>query len=121
MLWILFSLLSALCYATEGVVNKYLLSKLIKKPIILLMVISVLGFFISVVIYFFNGFSKMSNLNLALALFAGIIYTFASWFYFEAIKIEEISRVVPLIFLNPLFIALLSFIFLNELFTYVKY
>ena len=42
-------------------------------------------------------------------------------FYFKAVKIEEVSRVVPLFKLSPLFILIFATIFLGEVFTPITY
>jgi len=42
-------------------------------------------------------------------------------FYFKAIKIEEISRVVPLLSFSPLFVLIFDAIFLGEVFTSLQY
>jgi len=44
-----------------------------------------------------------------------------SIFYFQALKIEEASRIIPLYSLSPLFILILAKCFLDEVLTPVKY
>jgi len=56
-----------------------------------------------------------------LAFVTGILYILSMLFYFKAVKIEEISRVVPLFYLTSLFVSILAAVFLGEIFTPVKY
>jgi len=44
-----------------------------------------------------------------------------NFFYFKAVKIEEISRIIPFFYLSPLFILILASIFLGEIFAPIKY
>ena len=121
MSWILFSILAAIVWAIVNTVDKYILTKLVRKPVIPLMILGVIGLFASFFVYLFHGFSYLSYFNIALAFVAGIFYIMAILFYFKAVKIEEISRVVPLFYLTPLFVSILAAIFLGEIFTPIKY
>lgn len=121
MSWILFSILAALIGAIVNVVDKYILTKWIRKPIVPVMILGIVGLLSSLVIYLFYGFSYLSYFNILISFVAGILYILAVIFYFKAVKIEEVSRVVPLFFLSPLFILLLAALFLGEIFTLTKY
>jgi drug/metabolite transporter (DMT)-like permease len=121
MSWILFSILAALVWAAVNLVDKYILTKWIKKPIVPVMVLGVIGLTASFAVYLIKGFAALSHFNLFLALIAGIFYIFVILFYFKAVKIEEISRIVPLFYLSPVFVLILAMIFLKEFFDPVKY
>jgi len=121
MLWILFSILAALVWAIVSIVDKYIFTKWIRKPVIPLMILGVIGLVASFFVYLFHGFSYLSYFNIALAFVAGILYVIGILFYFKAVKIEEISRVIPLLYLSSLFVSILAAIFLGEIFTPIKY
>jgi drug/metabolite transporter (DMT)-like permease len=55
------------------------------------------------------------------ALIVGLLPPFAFWFYSKALLVEEISRIITLFQLIPVFVAFLSVIFLNELLGPQKY
>lgn len=55
------------------------------------------------------------------AMLVGLMPLFAFWFYSKALMIEEISRITPLFQFVPIFVALLSVIFLNEILTAQRY
>jgi len=63
----------------------------------------------------------LSGLNIFLGILAGIFEVLSFLFYYKAVKIEEISRVVPLYYLMNFFILIFAFIFFKETFTFVKY
>ena len=72
MSWILFSILAALVWGVVNLVDKYILTKWIKKPIVPVMVLGVIGLTASFAVYFIKGFAALSYFNLFLALIAGI-------------------------------------------------
>ena len=121
MSWILFSILSAAVWAIVNTVDKYVLTKLVKKPVVPLMIFGIIGLIASFFVHLFHGFSYLSYFNIALAFVAGILYVIGILFYFKAVKIEEISRVIPLLYLSSLFVSILAAIFLGEIFTPIKY
>lgn len=121
MSWVLFSLLAAFTWAIVNTVDKYVLTKWVRKPIVPVMILGVVGLVASIAVYLIHGFSRLSYTNILLAFIAGVFYLLMSLFYFKAVKIEEISRVVPLFHLTPLFILILASIFLGEFFAPVKY
>lgn len=121
MSWILFSILAALTWAIVDIVDKFTVSKWTKKPAVPVIILGLVSLIIGFLTYVFRGFPPLSQLNISLAFVAGIFYVLVSFFYFKSVKIEEISRVVPLLYITPLFVAPLAAIFLGEMFTLIKY
>lgn len=121
MLWVIFSILAALCWAIVNTVDKYIITKWVKTPIVPLVVMGFIDIIVAVLIFALKGFSELSYFYILLTLLAGGIYVGASFVYFKAIKKDEISRLVPLYQLEPLFVLLLATIFLGEFFIPLKY
>ena len=121
MSWILFSILAAVCWSVVNVVDKYILTKWVKEPIVPVMILGFVGLMSSFIIFFINGFVQLSYYHILLAIIGGVFYMFMNILYFKAVKIEEISRVIPLFYLTPLFVLVLATIFLKEIFTPIKY
>ncbi|MDD5290488.1 MAG: EamA family transporter [Patescibacteria group bacterium] len=121
MSWILFSILAAFIWAIVNTVDKYVLTKWVKEPIIPVMIMGIVGLIASFIIFLVQGFPYLSPINIALAFIAGIFYILANSFYFRAAKLEEISRVAPLFNLAPIFVLILAAIFLGEIFSPIKY
>lgn len=120
-MWVIFSILAALIWAVVNTVDKYILTKWIRTPLVPVIIVGLIGLVASVVVYFVYGFAPLSNLNVFLALVAGIFYILMTVFYFKALKIGEVSKVVPLFYLSPLFILIFAGVFLGEIFTPLKY
>ena len=121
MSWILFSILAALTWAVVNTVDKYILTKWVRNPIVPVMILGVVGLIASILVYIFHGFYYLSIQNIVLALIVGVLFVLICFFYFKAVKLEEVSRVIPLFYLSPLFVLIFAAISLGEIFTPIKY
>lgn len=119
--WILFSVLTALVWAIGNIIDKFVFTRWTVKPIIPVIVQGGVGLVAGFIIYLSNGFAELSGLNIFLGILAGIFEILSFLFYYKAVKIEEISRVVPLYYLMNFFILIFAFIFFKETFTFTKY
>lgn len=120
-MWAILSISAALLWSVVNIIDKYVLSKWIREPLVVIIIISFIGLIASGGVYFIYEFQPISYFNILLALLAGVFHFFCYILYFKALKIEEVSRVVPLFYLSPLFILFLAAIFLGEVFTPSKY
>jgi len=121
MSWVLFSILATLFFAITNVVDKYLLTKWFKKPVIPLLIFGIVSLIASGIVYLFNGFAPLSPLHIILSFVSGIFSIFGAFLYFKAVQLDEISRIATLFYLMPLFVLILATIFLNEIFTLPNY
>jgi len=96
-MWIIFSILAAFYWAIVNTVDKYILTKWVRQPIIPVIILGIIGLIVSIIVYFIYGFSFLSNFNIFLALVTGIFY--------PSILKEEIGKSV--IFLKLLAIILM--------------
>ena len=121
MLWALFSILAALTWSIVNIIDKYVLTKWVRRPIVPVMILGIIGLIASVIVYFIRGFSTLSLLNISWAFIAGFFYIIMTLLYFKAVKLEEISRIIPLFYLTPLFILILASVQLSFQFTSLLY
>ncbi|MBI3334965.1 MAG: EamA family transporter [Candidatus Portnoybacteria bacterium] len=121
MLWVVFSILAALLWGMVNIVDKFIFTKWVSNPWIPVLISGVVGVLASAIVYEIKGFSTLSYTHLFLAFLAGTFHLLINVFYFKAVKIEEISRVVPLFYVAPLFVAILAAFFLGEIFTLLTY
>jgi len=119
--WILYSLLSALFLAVVNIVDKYVITNLVKKPLTLVIFVAAMGLIPALVIFAFHGFRGLPGPNYVLAFLAGAASLLMSLFYFQAARIEEISRLVPLFYVTPIFVSVFAWLFLGEVFPPQKY
>lgn len=121
MSWIIFSILAALSLAIVNILDKFILTKWIKNPTLLIMLLGIVGIVVSFFIWIVHGLSGLSFFNMVLALVASIFYLLTNLFYFKAAQTEEISRIAPLLRLTPFFVLIFAYFFLGEIFGFIKY
>lgn len=121
MSWILFAILATVTWAIVNIIDKYILTKLIREPVIPIMVGGIISLLVAVFVYFIRGYSELSLSNIFLALIAGAFYIGMILFYFKAVKIEEVSRIIPVFNFRYFFLLILASIFLGEVFTPMIY
>lgn len=119
--WIIFTILAAFCWAITNTVDKFVLTRWTSNPIVPVMVMGVVGLGASIAVYLVRGFAPLSNHNMLWILASGIFYILMNFFYYQAAKAEEISRVIPLFYLTPLFIMIIAAAFLDEKLSLMKY
>ncbi len=111
--WILIALLAYFIFAVVAIIDKFLLTKAIPSPISYAFYVGLLSFFVVFFIPF--GFSLLPLPLVLLALLTGAVFLGALIFFYQGVYKEEVSRVVMIIGgLTPIFIFLLSFVFLGE-------
>jgi bacterial/archaeal transporter family protein len=121
MLWELYSLINSTVNAGSNVIDKFVLTKWIKNPLNSIIIMGMIQFLVAIVIFSLRGFGNLSVYHVVLALISGVFYILMALFYFKAVQIEEVSRVVPLFSLTPIFVLIFASIFLGEFFTYLQY
>jgi drug/metabolite transporter (DMT)-like permease len=121
LLWALLSLAAAALWAIVSIIDKYMVDKLTRNPNVPLIFWVSFGLLASAAICVFQGLPPLSYANICLAMAAGIFMVLGGLFYFQAAKIEEISRVVPMNYLIPLFLVVLAAVFLGEIFAPLTY
>ncbi len=119
-MWILLSIIAAFIWSIVNVIDKTIMTRFIKRPVIPVIISGLLGIVFSLIIWT-KKFVLLSGWPLFLSLLAGAIAAVATIFYFKAIKIEEASRVVPLFAMTLIWIVVLAVIFLGEILTIQEY
>lgn len=119
--WVLYALLSAFLYTLVGLVDKFIVDNEIGNY-------QLASAFCGIPIYlvFISTGVLLGNPGLPLELaslgtFLGFIYTFSLFSYYSGLSREEVSRFIPSLSLNTVFLVFLSFIFLDESFSLPTY
>jgi uncharacterized membrane protein len=117
--WFVFALLSAVMFSCCNIVDKFVLTKKIRNPFsynILSVALSILPVLL-LVFYLKLSFDSSA----IIAVLYGFAYVFLFIIYNKAMIEEEASRVVSIIRISPIFVLILSFVFLSEVLNYQKY
>ena len=86
MLWIWFSILPAILWAIVNIADKYVLTKWIKNPMVVLIFTGSVGLILGLIIMLFRGFAKMTLPHLLLIILLGAIYFFSTILFLNSIK-----------------------------------
>lgn len=118
--WLIFAFLAPLLWAFCNVIDKIFLEKYIKNPISYQLVISLFDIISIIIILLIVNISTNIH-GLILGIVIGIINAIAAIFYNKSMIDEEASRIVPLSYMNSIFVAILAYMFLGEVFNFQKY
>lgn len=118
--WFVFAVLAPALWGFVNIIDKLIISKYIKEEYGYVFLFGLIYFFYAVLVSFFVPIKSIFPYN-AIAVLTGIFAIFMSIFYTKSMKQEEASRVVTLFYIFPIFIVILSRIFLNEVLTVQKY
>jgi transporter family protein len=119
MTWIFFSLLTALIWAGVNIVDKHIISKYKLEPVVFVSILSTIGLIVGLILFFVLKIHL--SFFLLLAMINGALYPTLNILYFKAIRLEEVSRVVPWFAIEPLLVVIGAAIFLNEILTGRQY
>lgn len=114
--WIIFALLTPSLFGISNFIDKFLVEKRIKSKSALLITIfmGLVSFLLGIIILTFKGFPLFSPIQILLVLISGIFLNFYLFPYFKALTLDDASRIVPFFSFIPIFILILSYVFLGE-------
>ncbi len=105
-----------------SLVDRHVLTRLVQKAVTPLVILGLIGLVPALVILISRGGPGLSTApQFGLGLAAGLAFLAMGYFYFRAAQVEEISRVVPLLYLSPAIVAVLAGLFLGEHLSGKKY
>ena len=120
-LWLIFALLSPLGYALVNVIEKFLLEKKIKNFYSYAVFTGFLYVVPISIIWYFVGFPDIDQKIASIALFVGLCCGMLHFLYYYALTKYEVSRIMGLFYIYPVFVALFSFLFIGERLSLVHY
>ena len=118
--WLVFALLCPAFWGLNNVFYKFLMTKKFRGYFPMLSFMSLADIFFAAVLFLVSPASLVFPYTIY-AMLVGLMPLLAFWFYSKALVLEEISRITPLFQFVPIFVALLSAVFLNEILTPQRY
>lgn len=118
--WIILVLIATVIWAIAAIINKFCRVSYIENSLGYLIFIAPTALFI-VILLFFEPFVLLKSKEAFFAILTGIAVTIGYYLYLEAIHKEELSRVFILFGVSPLFVLVLSTIFIKEVLTINQY
>lgn len=110
-MWLIITIFSYLLNAIVSVIDKFLISKKIPEPVTYSFFIGILSIF-ALFLFPFGQIAIPSLETIFISIFTGILFILALLFFFQSLRVNEASRVVPIIgsFIAPLTVILSSLI-----------
>lgn len=112
--WLIYAILSPVVASSTNYIEKFLLEKELDDSVVFLIFMAVVDLLFCIPLFLLHGFAGPSLAQILILLLAGALNTFYVLPYFQALKLEETSRVVPLFQFVPVFTLVLSSFFLGE-------
>jgi len=111
--WFYFALISSVIISGVNIIDKILISDFKIPPLVYVLVISATSIMPLVTLFFFQ-LTALPLTVLAFTILVGFVRIYYTLPYFKALTIEEVSRVVPILQLTPVFVLILSSLILHE-------
>ena len=111
--WIVIAIISHFFMAIVFVLDKIVVSKTVIRPVVYSFYVGVLSGLVILLAPF--GFSLMPLKQIIISFMAGILFVFATIYLYKAVRISDISRIIPIIGgVIAIFTLILTYLFLDE-------
>lgn len=118
---IFFSILSPAIAGISNYIDKFFLEKYKIPPVVITIYSGIAGFIFGLIVLLFTGFYTVNFTSIIIILVSGFFTNLYLLPYYKALSHEETSRVIPLFQFIPIFVLILSFLFLREVLTFKQY
>ena len=118
--WYIFALLAPAFWALNNVFIKFLITNKYKSYFPMIFTVISMDAIFAIAIAALTSISTIFPYSI-LAFLTGLMPLLAFWFYLNALIKEEVTRIITLFQLIPVFVALISLVFLNEILSAQKY
>jgi uncharacterized membrane protein len=116
MLWLYLALLSVVLFAITNIIDKYVLTEFIRKPLFNTVISGAVSFLGALVLLLFARIYIPSPDLLVVGLFTGLLFMLANYFFFRGVLSEEVSRAMPIVLAaTPMLVLFIATFFLGEI------
>lgn len=114
-------LLATAQFAASNVIDKIIVSRLTSNAYIPALVAGVVGYLAAEIVHLAGKVAAVPIWFIVLAVVSGVLFSGLVTCYFQAISLEEASKIVPIFYVNQVWTAFLAAVFLEEIFTTKTY
>jgi len=112
--WFLYAIASPALYSITNYIDKFLVEKRIKNPLFVPTFVGLIILLLGILILAIKHFPVLPLMPLTLIILSGVFLYIYLIPYFQALVLEETSRIVPLFGASPIFVLGMSYLFLGE-------
>jgi len=121
MSWLVYALLAPLIFTVVNFIDKLILEKHVRNPASMPPYISIMAFFSGCLLFVVTGFPVLPFRDAAIVIFTGILTAVGAVLYYQALSMEETSKVIVLIQIQPVMVLILSFLLLHETISAIQF
>jgi len=118
---LLFAILSPIIFAFMNILDKFVMSKKVKKPLGFVVVAGIVNLLFGIILALFLTWNSISFNDLIFPLISGTLFGSQFYLYYYVMKKEDASNLAGLIYFYPILVAIFSFLFLNEKLSFMGY
>lgn len=119
--WIFLTLLAAMMESISSVYDRFVVQNELKNTDTLLVLWGYFAGLMFCLPALLTGSVTFSPLVIGISLISALLYLCAMHYYYRAVNSGEVSRVVPIMSLNPVIVLVLATFFLGEIHDAIKY
>jgi len=112
--WVAFALVYPIMFAFANLIDKFLVDKRVKNCFSLCIIFSFTAFLAGLIAMWFFPFYGMTLNVIFLGLLSGVLLSFALFSYFYTLSFEDVSRIVSIAYVTPVFVLIFAVVFLGE-------
>ncbi len=121
MSWLIYALLAPLIFTIVNFIDKLILEKHVHNPSSMPPYLAIMAFLSGCVLWVVTGFPMLPFRDVAIVMFTGILTAVGALLYYRALSMEETSKVIVLIQIQPVMVLILSFLLLHETITAIQF
>ena len=121
MSWIYFVILATFMWSIANIMDKYLIDKRIKSPVILFIFLRIVSIIPIIILIAILNIGVPNLYFLPLIFVSAVLMTFGILVYYKIVEIEEISVSIPMFQFIPIFTLFIAFFTLGERLTSLDY
>lgn len=120
MTWLFYALLAPAVYTIVMFIDKHVVSNAVKDSRGIVINAALVGLIVGTLFWFIFGRPVLSVTDAGLILLSGFLVEISSALYFRVMAVEDASMVIILFQTTPVFVLILSLLFLNESASFVQ-
>ncbi|NQT50048.1 EamA family transporter [Candidatus Kuenenbacteria bacterium] len=121
MSWILFTIIAIVIWTVVNIMDKYIIGHEVRDPVLVTTVFGLTIYLLFILFGLINGHVLIPWTMILVSMLGGLLYSVGTGTYYLSMKKIEVSRLVPILAIEPLIIAVASFFLFAERLTLMNY
>lgn len=121
MSWLVYALLGPLVFTVVNFIDKLILEKHVRNPSSMPPYIAIMAFLSGCVLWAVTGFPILPLADVLIVMFTGVLTAVGAYLYYRALSMEDTSKIIVLIQMQPVMVLILSFLLLHETISAIQF